>query len=51
MSIRAAAMQLGIVPGAALGGAALAAGGYALLGSRPLSNPDGLVAAAERGHG
>ena len=32
MSIRAAAMQLGIVAGAALGGAALAAGGYALLG-------------------
>ena len=70
MSIRAAAMQLGIMAGAALGGAALAAGGYALLGvvlsslfaagaapqlamlrSRPLSNPDRLVAAAERGHG
>lgn len=33
MSIRAAAMQLGIVIGAALGGAALAAGGYALLGA------------------
>jgi predicted MFS family arabinose efflux permease len=33
MSIRAAAMQLGIVVGAALGGAALAAGGYALLGA------------------
>jgi predicted MFS family arabinose efflux permease len=33
MSIRAAAMQLGIVIGAALGGAALAAGGYGLLGA------------------
>jgi predicted MFS family arabinose efflux permease len=32
MSLRAAAMQLGIVIGAALGGVALAAGGYALLG-------------------
>jgi predicted MFS family arabinose efflux permease len=33
MSIRAAAMQLGIVIGSALGGAALAAGGYPLLGA------------------
>ena len=33
MSIRAAAMQLGIVVGAALGGAALSVGGYALLGA------------------
>jgi predicted MFS family arabinose efflux permease len=33
MSIRAAAMQLGIVAGAAVGGAALAVGGYALLGA------------------
>jgi len=33
MSIRAAAMQLGIVAGGAVGGAALAAGGYALLGA------------------
>jgi MFS transporter, DHA1 family, inner membrane transport protein len=33
MSIRAAATQLGMVVGAALGGAALTAGGYALLGA------------------
>lgn len=33
MSIRAAANQFGVVLGAALGGAALAAGGYPLLGS------------------
>ena len=33
MSIRAAATQLGMVAGAALGGAALAAGGYGLLGA------------------
>jgi predicted MFS family arabinose efflux permease len=33
MSIRAAATQLGMVGGAALGGAALAAGGYGLLGA------------------
>lgn len=33
MSIRAAAAQFGIVGGAALGGAALAAGGYGLLGA------------------
>jgi predicted MFS family arabinose efflux permease len=32
MSIRASAMQFGMVAGAALGGVALAAGGYALLG-------------------
>jgi predicted MFS family arabinose efflux permease len=32
MSIRAAATQLGILAGAAIGGAALAAGGYGLLG-------------------
>ena len=33
MSIRAAATQLGILAGAAIGGAALAAGGYGLLGA------------------
>jgi predicted MFS family arabinose efflux permease len=33
MSILADAMQLGIAAGAALGGVALAAGGYALLGA------------------
>lgn len=47
MSIRASAMQFGMVAGAALGGVALAAGGYALLGPTLA----GLFAAGALPHG